>query len=512
MLYLCDVYPLVFKNTMKNLIVILLLLLSLQSRAQVGDLPRSTPEEQGVPSEALIEMFDSLMVMPGVEIHNVTVMRNGKVIAELSPAPFKPGYGHVLFSCSKTYVAAAVGLAVEENRLRLSDRVAVFFPEQMPDTISDALSAMTVRDLLTMTSGIKPDWNIRSRHTDWRSAFLAKEVADVPGEKFQYDSMVTYMLSGIVQKVTGMTVLDYLKEKLFGEMHITDAAWESCPEGINTGGWGLYLQPESMAKFAQLLLDGGRWQGKQLIAEEWVNEMCRKQVATGREDYGYQTWVCPYPTAFRADGALGQFAISIPQKQMVIVITETSLTDGIPQRNLFWKLCDRVGDQPLKPGKAYQRLQKQLAAATLPLVKGKASSRQMMKLDGQTLTLGKNKLGWKSMAFAFEKGELRVTVTENDGKSYVVPFGHNHWTTDILDGYPLYTITAKNRFSGIEGPFYASGSYAWTAPDELQMKLHYVNWFSALHFTLRLENDGYKLIIRENYAKKPFEVVVGLEK
>lgn len=493
---------------MKKLLLTLMLLLSLQGWSQVGDLPRCAPEEQGVPSEALMEMFDSLMVMPGVEIHNVTVMRNGHVIAELSPAPFKPEYGHTLFSCSKTYVAAAIGLAIDENRLRLTDRVAAFFPELLPDTISERLAEMDVRDLLTMTSGIKPDWAMRSRYTDWRRVFLAKEITTEPGEKFQYDSMVTYMLSAIVQKVTGMTTLDYLKKKIFNEMHITEVGWESCPEGINTGGWGLHIQPESMAKFAQLLMDGGRWQGKQLISEEWVKEMCRKQVATGKEDYGYQTWICPYPTAFRADGALGQFAISIPQKQMVIIITEASLTNGIPQRDLFWKLCDRVSDEPLKVGKAYKRLQKQLANATLPLMKGKASSKQAALLDGQTLTLGKNKLGWKSLGFAFEKGQLTLTVTENNGSSYALPFGHQQWLTDAFDGYPLYTLTAKNRFSGIEGPFYASGSYAWASAEELQMKLHYVNWFSALHFTLSREGDGWKLVIQENYVKKPFEVEI----
>lgn len=100
---------------------------------------------------------------------------------------------------------------------------------------------MTVRDLLTMTSGITPDWNMRNLTPDWIRAFLAKPVK-TPGKKFEYDSISTYMLSAIVQKVTGMTVLDYLKQKLFTPMHITDVAWEISPEGINTGGWGLHIE------------------------------------------------------------------------------------------------------------------------------------------------------------------------------------------------------------------------------------------------------------------------------
>ena len=190
------------------------LLGTLAVHAQINELPRSTPEAEGVPSKAVTALFDSLMALPKTDIHSVVVVRHGKVIGEIYPAPFAPEYRHTMYSCSKTFVGAAVGLAIADNRLRLTDRVGAFFPELLPDSVSANLADMTVRDLLTMTSGVTPDWNMRNLTPDWIRTFLAKPVK-TPGKKFEYDSISTYMLSAIVQKVTGMTLLDYLKQKLF---------------------------------------------------------------------------------------------------------------------------------------------------------------------------------------------------------------------------------------------------------------------------------------------------------
>ena len=229
------------KNKLTLFFLALSLLASATVSAQIRELERSTPEAEGVPSGAVIALMDSLMGLPKTDIHSVMVLRHGKVIAEAYPAPFAPEYRHTVFSCSKTFVGAAVGLAISENRLRLTDRVASFFPDQLPDSISANLADMTVRNLLNMTSGVTPDWNMRNVRTDWIKGYLGKQVK-VPGEHFDYDSMSSYILSAIVQKVTGMKVLDYLRMKLFEPMHITDISWEASPEGINTGGWGIYTE------------------------------------------------------------------------------------------------------------------------------------------------------------------------------------------------------------------------------------------------------------------------------
>ncbi|MBQ6162372.1 MAG: serine hydrolase, partial [Prevotella sp.] len=291
--------------------------------AQINELERVTPESEGVNSDDVVSMMNALMAYDQTSVHSVVVLRHGKVIAETYPAPFKPEYKHTLYSTSKTFTSAAVGIAIAENRLRLTDRVISFFPEFTPDTISDNLANMTVRDLLIMSSGIEPDWEMRNITDAWIPTWFRKEVK--PQHKdFKYDSIDTYLLSAIVSRVTGMKLIDYLRDRVFRHMNINDVQWQLSPEGFNTGGWGLYIQPESMAKFGQMLLDGGCWEGKQLIPSEWVKEMMKKQMENGAEGYGYQMWVCEYPSAARADGAFGQYILVVPEKDMVIVVTQCS--------------------------------------------------------------------------------------------------------------------------------------------------------------------------------------------
>ena len=486
------------------------LLASLSTSAQTNELPRSTPEEQGVPSKALIALFDSLHALPLTDMHAVVVMRHGKVIGEMYPKPYAPEYRHTMYSCSKTFVGIAVGLAIEDNRLRLDDRVAAFFPEQLPDSVSKDLASMTVRDLLTMASGVKPDWNMRSRGKEWIRTFLSKPV-EAPGTKYAYDSMVSYMLAAVVQKVTGKKLTEYLQERVFTPMNVTEWAWEESPEGVNTGGWGVHIQPESLAKFGQLILNEGRWEGKQLVPAEWIREMCKKHRETGREVYGYHIWHCGgHDGAVRADGALGQYVISVLDKDMVVVMTEATLGNGRDQRRLIWDvLLPEMKDEPLPANKKdYQKLLKKQEGYKLAEVKGKASSAFASNWENKTIELGKNTFGWKSLKLNFGKKQVTMTVTETNGKSYELPFGYQQWITTTFDSYPPYSITPIDRFKGLEGPYYASGSYAWISKEELQLKEHYVNWVSALEMTFRLKEGGdVELHVQTNYIKKPYTII-----
>lgn len=496
------------KNMLSVWMIAACLLLSLPMGAQTNELPRSTPEEQGVPSKALVALFDSLSALPLTDMHAVVVMRHGKVIGEMYPKPYAPEYRHTMYSCSKTFVGVAVGLAIEDNRLRLDDRVASFFPELLPDSVSKDLANMKVRDLLTMASGVKPDWNMRSRGKEWIRTFLSKPVV-APGTKYAYDSMVSYMLAAVVQKATGKKLTEYLQERVFTPMNVTEWAWEESPEGVNTGGWGVHIQPESLAKFGQLILDEGRWNGKQLVPAEWIREMCKKHRETGREVYGYHIWHCGgHDGAVRADGALGQYVISILDKDMVVVMTEATLGNGRDQRRLIWDvLLPTIKDEPLPANKKdYQLLQKKQATYKLPEVKGKASSAFASNWENQTIELGKNPFGWKSLRMNFGKKEVMLNVTETNGKTYKLPFGYKEWKTASMDAYPPYSITPVDRFKGLEGPYWVAGSYAWTSKEEVQLKAHYVNWVSALEMTFRLVNGEVELHVQTNYVKKPYSI------
>ena len=498
-----------YLSSIKMSMLFIGLSMSVLLHAQTNELPRSTPEEQGVPSKALVALFDSLHALPLTDMHAVMVMRHGKVIGEMYPKPYAPEYRHTMYSCSKTFVGIAVGLAIEDNRLRLDDRVAAIFPELLPDSVSKDLADMTVRHLLTMASGVKPDWNMRSRVKEWIRTFLSKPV-EAPGTKYAYDSMVSYMLAAVVQKVTGKKLTEYLQERVFTPMNVTEWAWEESPEGVNTGGWGVHIQPESLAKFGQLILNEGNWEGKQLVPAEWIHEMCKKHRETGREVYGYHIWHCGgHDGAVRADGALGQYVISVLDKDMVVVMTEATLGNGRDQRRLIWDvLLPYIQDEPLPTNKKdYQKLLKKQDGYKLAEVKGKASSAFASNWENKTIELGKNTFGWKSLKLNFGKKQVTMTVTETSGKSYELPFGFQQWMTTTFDAYPPYSITPIDRFKGLEGPYYASGSYAWISKEELQLKAHYVNWVSALEMTFRLKEGGeVELHVQTNYIKKPYSI------
>lgn len=483
-------------------------------RAQTGDLPRAVPEAEGVPSEAVHTMFDSLMALPRTEIHSVVVVRHGKVIGELHPAPFAPEYRHTMYSCSKTFVAAGVGLAIADNRLRLDDRVVDFFPEQLPDTMDIRVDDITVRDLLTMTAGITPDWQMRSLTPHWIRTYLSKPIAAEPGTKFQYDSLCSYLLAAMVQRATGKTLLDYLQERIFTPMHITEVGWELSPEGYNTGGWGLHIQSESLAKFGLMLLDGGRWQGKQLLPEWWVREMMTEQKPG--TNYGYQMWKCEYPGAWRADGALGQFVIVVPDKDMVVVITQCSLLNGVAARRAVWEqLLPKATDTPLpEDKKAYRQLQKMQTRATLPFVQGKAKAKADKLYDGATIALPDNKYGFAKLSFNFDRKARQVVmgVTDRDGNAYKLLFGHKRWDTVSTSATPPYSISPIGKFTGIEGPFRVAGSYAWKDKHTLRLKAHYVNWISALDITVRFDGDKAHVRIGENYSNQVTELECPLTK
>jgi CubicO group peptidase (beta-lactamase class C family) len=326
---------------------------NVKDSAEIIDLPRAeTPESV---DKAMNAFFDQAK-HDSMDIHSVMIVRDGNVIYSRWQSEGVDTVPHVLHSVSKTFTATAVGLAIADGKMSLTDKVIEFFPDKLPAEVSDNLKRMTVRDLLTMSCGhdVEPTGQ-REEGVDWVQAFLAHPVVHEPGTFYLYNSLGTYMLSAIVQKVTGEKVVDYLTPRLFDPLHIDKPKWEESPQGINTGGWGLYLKTEDLAKMGQLLLQNGEWNGKQIIPAEWVAEMSKKQVesinpGTRMEEaeakgmtkensdwmqgYGYQMWRCR-PGCFRADGARGQYIIVVPDKNAVIAIT-SDVEDLQGELNLVW--------------------------------------------------------------------------------------------------------------------------------------------------------------------------------
>ena len=326
---------------------------SVKQTAEVIDLPRSeTPDSVA----KAMEGFFQAAADDSMDIHSVMIVRDGSVIYSHWQSEGVDSVPHVLHSVSKTFTATAVGLAIADGKMALTDKVIDYFPDKLPAEVSDNLKAMIVRDLLTMSCGHDVEPSFRGDpEQDWATAFLAHPVVHEPGTFYLYNSLGTYMLSAIVQQVTGEKVVDYLTPRLFEPLHIDKPRWEESPQGINCGGWGLYLNTEDLAKMGQLLLQKGEWNGQQLIPAEWVAEMSKKQVesinpGTRMEEaeakgmtketsdwmqgYGYQMWRCR-PGCFRADGARGQYIIVVPDKNAVIAIT-SNVEDLQGELNLVW--------------------------------------------------------------------------------------------------------------------------------------------------------------------------------
>jgi CubicO group peptidase (beta-lactamase class C family) len=224
-------------------------------------LPRSTPEAQGV-SSAQIRKFIEAADKRVTTMHSFMLVRNGNVVAECWWKPESAEKPHVLWSLSKSFTSTAVGLAVAEGRFSIDDPVLKFFPEEAPANPSDKLKMMRVRDLLTMSTGHETEPDVRGK-TDqaWVKTFLEHPVPHKPGAHFQYNTAATYMLSAIVQKTTGQTVLEYLKPRLFEPLGIENPRWDTSPQGITLGGYGLFVRTEDIAKFGQLYLQKGSGTG-----------------------------------------------------------------------------------------------------------------------------------------------------------------------------------------------------------------------------------------------------------
>lgn len=493
----------------KHLFSLLLAVNVIVSVAQINDLPRTSPEAVGMSSAQVSAFFDSLLAMPQTEIHSVIVMRHGNVVGELYPVPFRPEYKHTQFSCSKTFVAAAIGIAISEKKLNLTDHLVSFFPDKLPKVVSWRLSSITVEDLLTMRSGFVVDTKMRNVSRQWIRDYLAHPMNADPGKLFQYDSIDTYLLSAILQKVTGMTVLDYLKRKVFKALNITDVRWELSPEGISTGGWGLYIQPESLAKFGQLLLQRGRWINEQLIPAEWVDAMMRQHVERkGGDGYCYQMWRCGYPTAARADGAYGQYIVVIPRQDVVVVINQCNLAGGGRQFYQIWNtLFKGMHTQPLSPSVDYQLLQQR--TDSLPVMRGEMSNPLMVDYQGLPIHLSKNPLKWT--ALSFEADDV-MTITDNRGVVARLMMGYQQWATSSVNIYPLNARYAvQNQFSTIRPPFRVGSCYAWQN-DELTAKLHFVDWLGSVQLRLHFEGDTVTIKAQENYQKSPITIIGTVER
>lgn len=481
---------------MKRIITIIILIFLAHVttvRAQISHLVRSTPEAEGLDSRYVRQFFDSLMSAKSTYIHSCIIMRHGHVIAEIYPSPWKKEYGSTMYSTSKTFTAAAVGMCIQDSLLSLNDSIGKYLSQYIDSLTSDTIRNIRIRDLLTMESGLAVDTRMRTHETNWLRAYLNTKPKAAPGELWAYDSIDTYILSAIIQTVTGMTLMDFLQERLFVPLGIHEAAWEESPEGISCGGWGLYMKPESMARFGQLLLRGGIQHGVQLIPSWWVKEMMTTQ--TERKNYGYQMWQFKDEGWAQANGAYGQYIYVMPTEDMVITITQCN-HGNVPFHRWINNLLSRnCCPRPLTPGANLTELRKAQQSYHLRPIRGE---RQSPKYNHRniSLALADNMLGWTSLVINLSYEGVRLRVTDKQRRTYNIKLGYNEWIESEINGNPYCPRPFMNNFSNLPKTWHVAGSYAWSDPNTLNLRLHWVDWISSADISIRLQGARATLVVK----------------
>ena len=282
---------------------------------------RATPESQGISSDLFATLLRELDASKDTEMHHFMALRHGKVICECNFAPYPKGMWHITHSMCKSITGMAIGMLIEEEKLKLDENIYDIFPDHINAFSKIFRPVITVENLLTMTSGVTFNESGIVSGNDWLGSFLNASVNGKPGTEFQYNSLNTYVLSAIVTKRTGETLTEYLTPRLFGPLGITKYYWETCPKGITKGGWGLFLCAEDMAKLGQLYLQKGKWNGQQLVSEYWIEISTARHLKTQNDTYGYgyQLWMEQRPGSFEYNGMLGQNVIIYPDMDMVLV-------------------------------------------------------------------------------------------------------------------------------------------------------------------------------------------------
>jgi len=466
------------------------------TRDDSRSLPRSTPERQGISSADILDFVETADQQIDT-MNSFMFVRHGYVVAEGWWAPYDAATPHILYSLSKSFTSTAVGLAISEGKLSLDDEVLKYFPEDAPAEPSANLKAMRVRDLLRMATGNTAEASFTPDNV-WTKVFLAQPVTFKPGTHFLYNSPGTYMLSAIVQKATGMTVLDYLKPRLFEPLGIESPTWVKSPQGISAGAYGLSLRTEDIAHFGQLYLQKGNWRGKQLVPAQWIEEATARQTANGSspnsdwdQGYGYQFWRSRHNT-YRGDGAFGQYCMVMPEYDAVVAIT-SGVRDMQAVMNLVWnKLLpamkpDRLPENAGERGK----LQARLAGLMVKPQTGQTNSPLAMNISGKWFEFPENDRGIRAISFDFKSPAPSMLVRTKDGEVRNV-IGLGSWSKSqntFADGMDKFLSVPEHPLLATSG--------AWSASDVFQVKtlLYQTPFYSTMTFKF----DGDRVLLDTEY-------------
>ena len=467
-------------------------------------LPRSTPEAQGIRSEAIADFFRALDE-GGYQVHGIMILRHDHVIAEHWWYPYAPQIKHAMYSNTKTWTATAIGFAVQEGLLKVSDRVMDFFPDLLPEHPAPELASLTVKHLLSMSAGHRSTYYEGSGDDQVR-AFLAMDYAHAPGTSFAYNITCSHMLSQIITRVTGETLYEYLRPRLMDPLGISeDIVWEMDLSGRNMGNGGMHARTSDLAKFGTFLKNKGRWGGKQLLDPAWIEDMTTPHIwqntdrdpainaqDDGSQGYGYQTWMGRHGS-WRAIGASNQLTMVIPDSDVVVAV-HASIGDENGFNSLVYQLCDTMEDGEIDPYVQFD-LNAFLAGYALKMPFAPGDPAAALRSCTRRFAMEQNAYGIRTVDFRFDKDGNMYLTLEGDAFTTNLPFGLDGWKYGSTDRKPAFGRMVYANMMGVT-PYETAGSCSWTAPGELSAYcLSMFNVGVSETFRFRFDGDDFTMTI-----------------
>lgn len=461
-------------------------------------LPRALPYEMGIDPKAILDLINAYEDQ-NLGIHSFMIMRHNKVVAEGWWDPMKPTYNHMLYSLSKSFTSIAIGFAVQEGLLTIEDYVLSFFPDKLPSEPCENMKKMKIKHLLSMSTGhlVKPFLTEPTTGDDWVYEFLTSYVDKEPGSIFAYNTPATYMLSAIIQKLTNNTTLEFLQPRLLEPLGIQNVWWESCPKGINMGGFGLNIKTEDIAKFGTFLLNKGVWEGKQLLNAEWIEEASAKHIGMEnvsvdwRQGYGYQFWRCQVEGIFRGDGLFGQFCIVMPDHDAVMAI-QAGVADMQKILTNVWNiLLPGIKNNLLEEKETQEVLEKKIMSLKYRTPEGEATSQIANKVSGRQYEIAENEIGITKLEFDFiNKNKVTIYMGEN---CFTTEVGYTKW----INGETFYSEDNETSFSPIYHHLSCSG--AWINESTFQFDILYNRTPTKDVFEVQFHEKGITVMYKREF-------------
>jgi CubicO group peptidase (beta-lactamase class C family) len=495
-----------FRHFATGFLLLSCLLSCLPKQSGQDVLRRSSPEKEGMRTVGILRFLEEVKTRR-MDMHSLMILRHGKVITEGWWYPYRTGYRHIMHSVSKTFTSTAIGFAIDEKLLTTEDKVISFFPDLLPPEVSPWLGELTVKHLLTMSVGQDPAPVFPLDGGNWVQRFLATPIVHRPGTVFLYNSYASHVLSAIIRKVSGQTISDYLRTRLFEPLNITGVQWETDAQGNNTGGWGMRIRTEDMARLGLFYLQEGQWNGRQLLTKAWIKEavalhIYQRDGLTLEEElhdnwvqgYGYQLWRC-INNAYRADGANGQFIIVMPEQDAVVVITGNTVDTQQLLRLVFEHL------QPVMTDGIYaareedqEELAAMLSALSVPDPFRTAEELELPANTTLTCAMDANDGQLQTVSLAFDAaGDIQLTLSAA-GQTHTHPFGTDAWRYGETGRPGPYFLNPRRNPEGLS-PFATAGYGSWTAKDVLRLRLLYVEDYQEETWTFRFEGNRVEITI-----------------